>query len=57
MKLINTVTNEVIAEITANRSMDIDSAIRIFGEIFPANENENVLIDGEWYYYEDLDLI
>lgn len=57
MKLINTATNEVIAEITTNHSMSLDDAIRIFGEIFPANENENVLIDGEWYYYDDLELV
>lgn len=55
MKLINTATGEVIAEITTNHSISLDDAIRIFGEIFPANEN--VLINGQWYYWEDLDLI
>ena len=30
--------------------------INIVGEIFPANEDENVLIGGEWYYYDDLDM-
>lgn len=57
MKLINVVTNEVIAEISANHSMSLDEVILIFDEIFPANEQENVLINDVWYYYEDLDLV
>ena len=57
MKLINVVTNEVIAEISTNHSMSLDEVILFFGEIFPANEQENVLINDVWYYYEDLDLV
>lgn len=56
MKIINTVTNEVVAEITTNHSMCLDEAISFVGEIFPENEEENVLIDGKWYYYDDLDM-
>lgn len=54
MKIINKSTNETVAEIVTNRSMTLDEALNIVGEIFPANEDENVLIDGKWYYYDDL---
>lgn len=54
MKIINTVTNEIVAEIMTNRSMTLDEAIRFVGEIHTENENEDVLIDGDWYYYDDL---
>ena len=54
MKIINTTTNEVVAEIMTNRSMTLDEAIRFVGEIHTENENEDVLIDGDWYYYDDL---
>lgn len=56
MKIISKSTNKTVAEIVTNRSMTLDDAINIVGEIFPANEDENVLIDGEWYYYDDLDM-
>ena len=56
MKIINKLTNETVAEIVTNHSMCLDDAINIVGEIFSANEDENVLIDGEWYYYDDLDM-
>lgn len=56
MKIISKSTNETVAEIVTNRSMTLDEAINIVGEIFPSNEDENVLIDGEWYYYDDLDM-
>jgi hypothetical protein len=57
MKLINVITNEVIAEFTTKHRMSLDEAILLIGEIFPANEQENVLINDVWHYYEDLDLV
>lgn len=57
MKIINTATNETVAEIMTNHSMCLDEAINLIGEIFAENENENVLIDGSWYYYDDLDMV
>ena len=57
MKIINTVTNEVVATITTNRSMTLDEAIELVGEVIPEAENENVVIDGKEYYYEDLEMV
>ena len=57
MKLILVGTNEVIAEFITNHRMSVDEAILLIGEIFPENEQENVLINDVWYYYEDLDLV
>lgn len=53
----NKTTYDVIAEITTNHSMSIDDAINLVGEIFPEKEEENVLIDGKWFYYDDIDTI
>ena len=53
MKIINTVTNEEVATINTNRSMTLDEAIELVGEVIPEAENENVVIDGKEYYYED----
>lgn len=57
MKIINTATNEIVAEIMTNHSMTLDEAINLVGEIYQQNEDENVLIDGNWYYYDDLDMV
>lgn len=57
MKIINTVTNEVVAAINTNRSMTLDEAIELVGEIIPEAENENVVIDGKEYYYDDLEMV
>ncbi|MFR8974509.1 MAG: hypothetical protein ACLVG9_00710 [Eubacteriales bacterium] len=57
MKIINTVTNEEVATINTNRSMTLDEAIELVGEVIPEAENENVVIDGKEYYYEDLEMV
>lgn len=57
MKIINTVTNEVVAAINTNRSMTLDEANELVGEIIPEAENENVVIDGKEYYYDDLEMV
>ena len=57
MKIINITTKETVAEIMTNRCMNLDEAIALVGEICPANEEENVCIDGQWYYYDDLDMV
>ena len=59
MKIINTVTNETIAEIITNHSMTLDEAIESVGRIFNAENpwDENVEIDGKLYFYDDLDMV
>lgn len=57
MKIINTITNETVADITTNHSMSLDEAISLVGEIHAENEDENVLINGTWYFYDDLALV
>ncbi|HBL81915.1 MAG TPA: hypothetical protein DD391_04850 [Clostridiales bacterium] len=57
MKIINKVTNEVAAIINTNRSMTLDEAIELVGEIVPESENENVIIDGKEYFYDDLEIV
>ena len=57
MKIINTVTNEEVATINTHRSMTLDEAIELVGEVIPEAENENVVIDGKEYYYEDLEMV
>lgn len=64
MKIINTITNETIAEINSNCSMTLDEALELIGaEIINFMDDErwrtdyaNVVIDGERYWYEDLEL-
>lgn len=58
MKLVNIISKEVIAEMTATKGLTIEEVVEIMdGEIYNENEDENVLIDGVWYYYDDLDYI
>ena len=57
MKIINKVTTEVAAIINTNRSMTLDEAIELVGEIVPESENENVIIDGKEYFYDDLEIV
>lgn len=64
MKIINTATNEIIGEIITNHSMTLDEAIEcIGGEIINNMDDErwsddydNVIIDGNRYWYEELEL-
>lgn len=51
-------TNKTIATVVTNHSISLDDAIRFVGEIHNDREfdEENVEIDGNWYYYDDLDL-
>lgn len=56
-KLIDTATNTTICEIVSNHSMTLDEAIECAGgEILNATE-DNVIIDGVTYCYDDLDLV
>lgn len=56
-KLIDTATNTTICEIVSNHSMTLEEAIECAGgEILNATE-DNVIIDGVTYCYDDLDLI
>lgn len=65
IKLVNYTNDEqtaynVITEIRTNHSMDIDTAINLVGDILlqqDQNGEANVLIDGKWYCYDDIDTI
>ena len=65
MKIINTITNETIAEILTNHGMTIDEAIEAAGgEIINdmdderwSDDGDNVIIKGGRYWYDDLDII
>lgn len=56
MKIVN-YDGTVLAEIATNRSMNLDEAISIVGEIHHEEQEENVEIGGKWYYYDDLDIV
>lgn len=64
MRLVDTNTNETIATINTNRSMTLDEAINLVGEIindaddprFDA-EDGNVIIDGNRYQYDGIDMV
>lgn len=56
MKIINKATGKTVATIMTNHSMSLDEAIKLVGYIYPENEDENVKIGDDWYYYEDLDM-
>lgn len=63
MKIINTITNETVAEILTNHSMTLDEAINLVGEIINdadderfSEDGDNVIIDGKRYWWEDLDM-
>ena len=65
MKIINTVTNETVAEIVTNHSMTLDEAIEcVGGEIINnmdderwSDDGDNVIIDGKRYWYDELDMV
>lgn len=56
MKIINKITGETVFEFVGY-PMALDEALRLFGVVFPENWDENVLIGGKMYYYDDLDII
>jgi len=65
MKLINTRTKEIVGEIATSHGMTLDEAIECLGgkiindmddEHF-SYDGDNVIIDGNRYYYEELDII
>lgn len=62
MKIIYTPTNEIVAEILGGNNMTLDEAIEFVGEIINDenddryyHDGQNVIINGERYWYEDLD--
>lgn len=63
MRLVNINTGETIANIMANHSMTLDEAINLVGEIINDaddprfdSEDGNVIIDGNRYQYDDIDM-
>lgn len=64
MKIILKSTNETVAEILSNHSMSLDDAINLVGEIINdendnrfSHDGDNVIIAGERYWYDDLDVV
>lgn len=64
MKIINTITNETIATILGGNNMTKDEALNFVGEIINdtnderwSDDSDNVIIKGERYWYDDLDVI
>lgn len=62
MKIIYTPTNETVAEILGGNNMTLDEAIEFVGEIINDenddryyHDGQNVIINGERYWYDDLD--
>lgn len=63
MKLIERPTGKVIGSILTNHGMTLDEAINLLGEIINdmsderwSDDGDNVIIDGERYWYEDIDM-
>lgn len=64
-KLIDTATNTTICEIVSNHSMALDEAVECAGgEIINdvnderySDDGDNVIVAGQRYYYEDLELV
>lgn len=56
IRIFNRNTDETIVTFGTNHSVCLDEAIRFVGEIYAENTDENVEINGNWYYYDDLDL-
>lgn len=54
MKIICNSTGKVVKEILGGENMTTDEALNFVGEIHPEMDDENVEIDGKWYYYDDL---
>ena len=48
-------TEEIISRFVTNRSMTLDEAIEMVGRINNEATDENVEIDGQLYYYDDLE--
>ncbi len=64
MKIIVKSTKEIVAEITGGKGMTLDEAIDFVGEFINdandgrfSDDGDNVIIDGERYWYEDLDYV
>lgn len=56
MKIINTATNETLAEITTNHSMSIDDVIELMG--WTMDEDGNLFDEsGNIGHYDDLKMI
>ena len=54
MKIICNSTGKVVKEILGGENMTMDEALNFVGEIHPEMDDENVEIEGKWYYYDDL---
>lgn len=64
MKIVDTNTNETVAEILGGNRMTLDEAINFVGEIINdenderfSDDGDNIIINGKRYWYEDLDII
>lgn len=56
-RLYNRITNETISNVITNHGITIDEAISLVGKIYKNRQyEEDVLINGKWYYYDDIDI-
>ena len=57
-RIFNRNTNETISTVVTSHGITLDEAINYVGEIHNDKEcyEENVEINGNWYYYDDLDI-
>ena len=55
MKIINKVTNETI--VTGLPSTNLDNAIELAGGQIINSEDENVILNDKYYFYDDLELV
>lgn len=64
MKIINKQNNETVATIIGGENLTLDEAINLVGEIINdttddrwSDDGDNVIINGNRYWYEDLELV
>lgn len=66
MKIVNTITNEIVAEILGGESLTLDEALNLIGAENVdnmdndrySNDGDNIITpDGKRWWYDDLDYI
>lgn len=64
MKIVNTATNETVCEIMTTKVMGLDETISLIGSIINdmadelfSDDGDNVIIDGNRYFYDDLSMV
>ena len=66
MKIVNTITNEIVAEILGGESLTLDEALNLIGaenvdnmdNARYSNDGDNIITpDGKSWWYDDIDYI